>query len=221
MLRSTSGFKMNAIHFYLCDEEENLTGNGKDGQDTWVELRVTPSLIGSSLRFKFTNNVPSDDEVSFQLPHIVRGEGNEAFEGHQFVEVAHQDPDGEADQRAGGRDKGRVQKLRLHFAICAKAANASDTMAIAGPDTLEFEIVDDVAQEECMRVLQDEKCKVDKSAAREEKTRDAVKKKLDAKDAEYRQFRVKICVVDNELPERSFPQDASPQMLLLVPMFGV
>ena len=107
------------------------------------------------------------------------------------------------------------------FAICAKAANASDTMAIAGPDTLEFEIVDDVAQEECMRVLQDEKCKVDKSAAREEKTRDAVKKKLDAKDAEYRQFRVKICVVDNELPERSFPQDASPQMLLLAPMFGV
>lgn len=105
----------------------------------------------------------------------------------------------------GGREDCQVQKLRLRFEICRKAEGACSALSIAGPGVLEFDIVDDKALEECLQVLQAERCSTRKRAALERKGRDDLAKKLDAKDAEYRHLRealVKSCHGAEALPER-------------------
>ena len=88
MLLSTGGFRLEPIHFCLCDEEGNPTSKGQDGQDTWVELLMTPRMSGCTGRFQLTKEFQSYDEVSVGLPHKISGEGGtEAFGGRQVVEA--------------------------------------------------------------------------------------------------------------------------------------
>jgi len=179
MLLSTKDYRLPPIRFYLCDEEDNITGKGQDGLPTRVDVVMTPHLRGAGC-FRLTKEFQAADDVILQLPHTLRGEETEAFEGLKIVESTVEE----------GRSTGHAhkQKLILRFSILNKAQNAPG-MIIAGKDELEFEIIDDKAQEESLRVLQEEKTRESKRAAQLKKSCDKLKQEVDLKCAEYLEIR--------------------------------